>query len=59
MVLPKMWAPWSTLMVQHKLASFELTSAFNSTCFTITHAMGKRVPKRFPHAMEVVYLSFE
>ena len=46
-------------MTQYKLASFELASPYNSTCFTITHAEGKRVPKKFPHAMEVIYLSFE
>ena len=58
-LLPKIWAHWSTLMCQHKLASFDLSQPYNSTCFTITHAEGKRVPKRFPHSMEVVYLSFE
>jgi hypothetical protein len=59
MVLPKVWSSWSNLMTQYKLASFELASPYNSTCFTITHAQGKRVPKKFHHAMEVVYLSFE
>ena len=59
MVLPKTWAPWSNLMNQYKLASFELAPAFNSTCFTVTHPTGRRVPKKFPFIMEVVYLSFE
>ena len=59
MVLPKVWSSWSNLMTQYKLASFELASPYNSNCFTITHAQGKRVPKKFHHAMEVVYLSFE
>jgi len=59
MVLPKIWAPWSTLIGQHKLASFQLASPFNSACFTVTHPRGMRIPKKFPHAMEVVYLSFE
>ena len=59
MVLPKIWAPWSNLMMQFRLASFQLASPFNSTCFTVTHPKGMRVPKKFPHAMEVVYLSFE
>jgi hypothetical protein len=58
-LLPKMWAHWSHLVQQYKLASFELAPPFNSTCFTITHAEGKRVPKKFSHAMEVVFLSFE
>ena len=58
-LLPKMWAHWSHLVQQYKLASFELAPPYNSTCFTITHAEGKRVPKRFPHPMEVVYLCFE
>ena len=59
MVLPKIWALWSNLMNQHKLASFELAPAYNSTCFTVTHPTGRRIPKKFPYIMEVVYLSFE
>jgi len=59
LVLPKIWASWSNLMVQHKLASFELAVPFDQHSFTVTHATGKRVPKRFNQAMEVVYLSFE
>ena len=59
MVLPKIWAPWSNLMNQYKLACFKLSLPYNSSCFTVTHAMGKRVPKKFPYVMEVVYLSFE
>ena len=59
MVLPKIWAPWSNLMNQHKLASFELAPAYNSTCFTVTHPTGRRIPKIIPYIMEAVYLSFE
>jgi len=59
MVLPKIWAPWSNLMNQHKLACFDLSQPYNSACFTVTHAMGKKVPKKFPYVMEVVYLSFD
>ena len=58
-VLPKIWAPWSNLMNQHKLACFELSQPNNSACFTVTHAMGKKVPKKFSYVMEVVYLSFD
>ena len=59
MVLPKIWAPWSNLMNQYKLACFDLSQPYNSSCFTVTHAMGKKVPKKFPYVMEVVYLSFD
>ena len=59
LVLPKIWGPWSNLMIAHKLASFDLSLPYNSACFTVTHASGKRVPKKFPHTMEVVYVSFE
>ena len=58
-LLPKIWAHWSHLVQRYKLASFELAQPFNSTCFTITHAEGKTVPKKFPHSMEVVYLCFQ
>ena len=50
MVLPIIWAPWSNLMNQHKLASFDLVPGYNSTW--------ERVPKKFPYIMEVVYLRF-
>ena len=46
-------------MMQHKLASFDLASPFDSNCFTVTYAMGNIVPRKFPNVMEVVYLSFE
>jgi hypothetical protein len=59
MVLPELWAPWSNLMEKHKLASFRLCEPYNSTCFTVSHATGKRVPKKYSHAMQVVFLSFE
>ena len=59
MVLPDLWAPWSNLMNKYKLASFKLCEAYNSTCFTVTHATGNRIPKRYSHPMQVVFLSFE
>ena len=43
---------------KYKLASFRLAEPYNSTCFTITHATGKRVPKRYNHPMQAVFLSF-
>ena len=46
-------------MIAHKLASFDLSLPYNSACFTFAHARGKRVPKKFSHTMEVVYVSFE
>ena len=58
-VLPETWAPWRNLVEKYKLASFRLAEPYNSTCFTITHATGKRVPKRYNHPMQVIFLSFE
>jgi len=59
LVIPDLWAPWSNLMNQHKLASFSLAEPYNSTCFTVTHASGNRIPKRYNHPMQVVFLSFD
>jgi len=59
MILPELWAPWSNLMEKHKLASFRLCEPYNSTCFTVSHATGKRIPKRYSHAMQAVFLCFE
>ena len=58
-VLPYLWAPWSNVMEKHKLASFRLCEAYNSPCFTVSRATGKRIPKRYSHPMQVVFLSFE
>ena len=54
-VLPETWAPWRNLVEKCKLASFRLAEPYNSTCFTITHATGKRVPKRYNHSMQVFF----
>jgi len=59
LVLPKMWAPWRNLVDSHTLASFVLAQPYASSIFTVTHPTGKTIQKKYPHAMEVVFVSFE
>ena len=59
LLVPKTWAPWRNLLQAHALAYVDIAEPFNPFAFTITHARGKRVPKKYPFAMEAVYVSFE
>ena len=59
LVLPKIWAPWRNLVDSHTLASFRLAQPYEGSIFTVTHPTGKRIQKKYPHAMEVLFVSFE
>jgi hypothetical protein len=59
LVLPKIWAPWRNLVDSHTLASFVLAQPYAGSFFTVTHPSGRRIQKKYPHAMEVLFVSFE
>ena len=59
LVLPKIWAPWRNLVDSQTLASFLLAQPYEGSIFTVTHPSGKRIQKKYPHAMEVLFVSFE
>ena len=59
LLVPRMWAPWRNLLEKHALATVNIATPFESKAFTITHATGKIIPKKFPYFMDAVYVSFE
>ena len=59
LLVPRIWAPWRNLLEKHTLATVNIAIPFESKAFTITHATGKRIPKKFPYFMDAVYVSFE
>ena len=59
LLVPRIWAPWRNLLDQHTLAKVNIAIPFESRAFTVTHATGKRIPKKFPYFMDAVYVSFE
>ena len=59
LLVPRIWAPWRNLLDQHTLAKVNIAIPFESRAFTVTHATGKRIPKKFPNFMDAVYVSFE
>ena len=59
LLVPRIWAPWRNLLDQHTLANVNIAIPFESRAFTVTHATGKRIPKKFPYFMDAVYVSFE
>ena len=59
LLIPRIWAPWRNLLEKHTLATVNIAVPFESKAFTVTHATGRRVPKKFPYFMDAVYVSFE
>jgi len=59
LLVPRIWAPWRNLLDQHTLAKVNIAIPFENRAFTVTHATGKRIPKKFPYFMDAVYVSFE
>ena len=59
LLVPKNWAPWRNLLDKHTLATVNIATPFESKAFTVTHATGKTIPKKFPYFMDAVYVSFE
>ena len=59
LLVPKIWASWRKLLESATLASVIVAKPYEDKAFTITLPGGRRVPKKYPHAMEAVYVSFE
>jgi len=59
MILPATNAPWVNLVSAHIVDLMELSKPFQTTQFTVLNQSGKRVPKKYPHAMIAVKLCFE
>ena len=58
-LVPRIWAPWRNLLERHTLATVTITKPYEDRAFSVTHATGKRITKKFPYFMDAVYVSFE
>ena len=59
MILPAINAPWVNMVSAHIVDLLELSKPFQTTQFTVLSQSGKRIPKKYPHAMIAVKLCFE
>jgi len=59
MILPAINAPWVNMVSAHIVDLMELSKPFQTTQFTVINQSGKRIPKKYPHAMIAVKLCFE
>ena len=58
MIIPAINAPWVNLVSAHMVDLIEISKPFQTNHFTILNQAGKRVPKKCPHSMIAVKLSF-
>ena len=52
-------APWVNQVSAHIVDLMEISKPFQATQFTVLNQSGKRIPKKYPHAMIAVKLCFE
>ena len=59
LVLPATNAPWVNQVSAHIVDLMEISKPFQATQFSVLNQSGKRVPKKYPHAMIAVKICFE
>ena len=59
LIIPAINAPWVNMVSAHIVDLIELSKPFQTTQFTVINQSGKRIPKKYPHAMIAVKLCFE
>ena len=59
MILPATNASWVNLVSAHMVDLMEISKPFQTEQFSILNNSGKRVPKKYPHAMIAVKLCFQ
>ena len=59
MIIPSTNAPWVNLVSAHMVDLLEISKPFQKTQFSVLNQSGKRIPKKYPHAMIAVKLCFE
>ena len=59
MILPETNAPWVNQVSANIAELMEISKPFQTTQFTVLNQSGKRVPKKYSHAMIAVKLCFE
>ena len=51
MIVPAINAPWVNLVSAHMVDLFEISRPFETNHFTTLNQSGRRVPKKYPHAI--------
>ena len=59
MILPAINAPWVNLASAHIIDLIQISEPFQTNQFTVLNNSGKRIPKKYPHAMIAVKLCFQ
>ena len=59
MILPAINAPWVNLASAHIIDLIQISEPFQTNQFTVLNNSGKRIPKKYPHAMIAVKLGIE
>ena len=59
MIIPAINAPWVNLVSAHMVDLFEISKPFQTDHFTVLNQSGRRVPRKYPHAMIAVKLCFQ
>ena len=59
MVIPAVNEPWVNLVSAHMIDLFEVPKPFQTNQFTILNQAGKRIPKKYTHAIIAVKFCFE
>ena len=58
MIIPSINAPWVNLMSSYMTDLMVISLPFDVRTFTVLNPSGKKIPKKFPHAMLAVKLQF-
>ena len=58
MVIPAMNSPWVNLVSSYLVDLIEVSPPFDHKAFSVLNNSGKRIPKKYPHSMIAVKLSF-
>ena len=58
LVIPAINSPWVNLVSSYMTDLIEISTPYDHKTFAILNGEGKRVPKKYPHSMLAVRLSF-
>ena len=59
LLIPTIWAPWSSLLHKDTLATVSTAKPYEDRAFSVTHTTSRRISKKYPYFMDAVYVSFE
>ena len=58
LIIPSINAPWVNLMSSYMVDLMVVSLPYDDRTFTVFYPSGKKIPKKFPHAMLAVKLQF-